>query len=1779
MKKNLSFLICSLLFSIWCYAQPANDNCSTAQNLGTLPAPANCPSGVGNTVSVAGTITGATAANPYIYQNSCTGSGGPNMGVPANDVWYSFVASGYQAVITVNSTFTNPNVAFYAGNCSSLGGGVGGCAVGTAGTVTLTVEQMVIGTTYYIQVSGNTGQTGSFNISVRNNRDCQDCLTSSTLTANPPPVNGMYQPGQTVTFCYHVNNYSQINTNWLHGVQVTLGSGWNAGSILATTTPPACQGSGQWVWQTSCTSSATGQTFGQGWYFDTTDPGTNGGNNFGDNCSGNISAANWNFCFSATTNAACSPGSNLSVTINTSGDGESGSWSSLGCTDDPPSVFNAVGACCPPVMSSTATTCAGNNGTATATPVGVANPYTYSWSGPSGYSNVTTNVAGASTITGLLPGTYTVTITNAFNCAQTATVTVANGGTPPVVSASNTGPYCVGGTISLSSSGGATYSWSGPGAFTSLSQNPSITSATTTMSGVYTVTVTTVGGCTATATTSVTVNALPVPTANNGGPYCAGNTVALTSSGGTSYAWSGPGFSSTQQNPNITTATVAMSGVYTVTVTTGTCTATATTSVTVNPAPVPSAANTGPYCAGDVILLSSSGGGTYTWSGPSSFVSATQNPSIASSTTLMSGIYTVTVTVSGCTATATTSVTVNPIPVPVANNAGPFCEGTAISLSSGGGGTYLWDGPLSFSSSSQNPSIGSATTLMSGVYTVTVTASGCTATATTSVTVNPLPVPTAGNGGPYCPNATIALTSSGGGTYSWSGPNGFASTNQNPSITTATTAMDGVYSVTVTTLNCTATASTSVTVNSGLIPNASSNTPVCEGTALQFNCTNGISWTWSGPNGFSSALQNPSVSSPTTADGGIYSVTATDASGCSGTTTLTVVVNPMPVPTAANSGPYCEGTTISLSSSGGGTYLWDGPLTYSSSVQNPAINLSLPGMSGVYTVTVTLGPCSATATTSVTVNPLPVPSASDTGPYCEGAIISLSASGGGTYSWNGPAGFISTSQNPSITSSTTAMTGAYSVTVTALGCTATATTNVTVNPLPVPVAGSNSPVCENQTINLTANNGFVNYGWAGPNGFISTTQNPSVAPATLAASGTYTLAVIDANGCTASTTTSVTVNAVPLIAANNNGPLCPTSTLNLTSTGGLTSYSWTGPNSFSSFQQNPSVINVTSAEDGIYTLTVTDANGCSNSATTTVVINGTITVNAGSNSPVCENTAINLNAGGAANYSWTGPSGFSSAVQNPSLNNATPAMSGTYSVTGTDANGCSGSATVTIVVNPLPLPSAGNNGPLCAGTVLNLTSTGGGTYSWTGPNSFSSTSQNPSLSGSTIAASGIYTVTVTSAANCTATATTTVTVNPMPVPVSGSNSPVCNNGTINLTAGGGTTYAWSGPAGFASALQNPAITNANTTMNGVYTVTVTATGGCSLTSTVSVSVYPALTVTANQDITVCAGTAVNLSSIPSGGNGIYVFAWTPGNIPSANATVTPTVSTTYTISVTSCGQTATDNVIVTVNPLPAITITPDVTSGCAPLCVKFSSSSIPASADCDWTFSNGITVNNDCDTTICFPDAGQYGALLSVTDVNGCMNSLNAPNIITVFPVPDAAFTFAPDPTTIFNPLISFVDESTGANVTGWNWSFGDPLDNSSALQNPSFNYDAAGTYTVGLVVTSDNGCVDSTWNTVVIDPAFSLYVPNAFTPNDDGINDGFFAKGEGLDLDHWDLWIYDRWGNMIFYTDDFYQKWDGKVQGKSDNLVQMDVYVWKIRCRDFKGDKKFLVGHVTVVR
>jgi hypothetical protein len=412
MKKVICSIVLVLsLFTV--HSQPVNDNCANATVI-TLPNPVACPSGIGGTVNVSGTNVNATAPTPYTYLLGCATGG--NQPAPARDVWYRFVATGTRVAINITAgspALPNPSIALWNGtNCNNLSG-VNCDNNGTAaGVNSATFEPLAIGQTYYIQISGSTstGQ-GNFNMAINASNDCADCNTSSSLTVAPSPTNGAYLPGTQVTFCYTISNWTQASTNWIHGIIPTFGSGWNMSTLQSNGTPPASASGYGWYW-------ANGP-LGQGWWVDydpvgPTSPDGIFSNNFGwPTANGNGS---WTWCWRITTKANCSTGTNLSVSINTTADGETGNWTSPGCLDDPIYQFSALLNCCTTTATSINPTCFGySNGSATASPSGVA-PYQYSWnSSPTQTTQTATN---------LPPGTYTVTVTDASGCVSTAAVTL-----------------------------------------------------------------------------------------------------------------------------------------------------------------------------------------------------------------------------------------------------------------------------------------------------------------------------------------------------------------------------------------------------------------------------------------------------------------------------------------------------------------------------------------------------------------------------------------------------------------------------------------------------------------------------------------------------------------------------------------------------------------------------------------------------------------------------------------------------------------------------------------------------------------------------------------------------------------------------------------------------------------------------------------------------------------------------------------------------------------------------------------------------------------------------------------------------------------------------------------------------------------------------------------------------------------------------------------------------------------------------------------------------------
>ncbi|MGZ3864547.1 MAG: PKD domain-containing protein [Bacteroidia bacterium] len=1082
--------------------------------------------------------------------------------------------------------------------------------------------------------------------------------------------------------------------------------------------------------------------------------------------------------------------------------------------------------------------------------------------------------------------------------------------------------------------------------------------------------------------------------------------------------------------------------------------------------------------------------------------------------------------------------------------------------------TYTWTAPGG--ATSYGSSVNATT---AGVYTVTCQPKLDCGSSTATYTYNIQPIPTANftSNLPSCSsNLTVTDNSTLNGTtiasYSWDYGDGSTGTGNPGTHTYPTT--PGTYNVTetvTTTQGCSASVTHPVTISNPLALNVNSGS-ICSGSSLVLTATGGAtSYSWSGPN-LSGTTGATVTASPTTTT--VYTVTGVNGT-CTNTATSTVTVGGSLAITAGNNSPLCTGQTLNLTSTAGATYTWTGPGGFTSNSQNPSITNVSAANAGVYSVTVTdISGCQGTGTTTVTISPALVITATGT-TVCTGSTINLSSTAGGAvYAWSGPNSFTSSVQNPSIANSTTAMTGVYSVTVTNTGgCVGTATTQVTVNPLPVPTATNNSPVCVNQTLNFTGGGG-TSYAWNGPNGFTSPTQNPFISNVTTAATGVYTVVVTDANSCQAVTTTTVVINSLPVVTVSGS-TVCTNATINLTSGGG-TGYSWSGPGGYVSNIQNPTLTNAQPSMSGVYTVTVTDANTCVNSNTTTVVVNANPVITAGSNAP-CQGFALNLTATGAVAWSWNGPGGFTSSSQNPTLPNATTSMNGAYSVTGTDINGCIGSTTINITVNPLPNPTIGSNSPVCVNQTLNLNSGGGTGYSWSGPNGFASSAQNPTITGVSTAAAGTYTVTVTDANGCVNSTTIATVINPLPI-VTVAGSTVCLNNTISLSANGGVGYSWSGPGGYSSNSQNPTIPNATLANAGSYVATVTDANNCVNANVAQVVVNNLPTVTANSGA-ICVGSITTLTA-----SGAVNYAWSPTTGLSASVGTTvnasPATTTPYTVTGTDAnGCQSSGTLTVTVNPIPPVSISPQNSSGCAPVCTSFSNTAA-SSGNCSWNFGDGTT-STSCNPNHCFTGQGTFSSVLTLTDANGCVNTATA--TVVVFPNPAADFYANPQPTTILDPNIQFTNASSGAVITSYTWTLNDPNHTVTNVQNPATIYPDAGEYPVLLIVKSDHGCIDSTIKIIKIDDEFAIYVPNAFSPNGDGVNETFFAKGMGIK--DFKMYIFDRWGEQVFFSDDIYKGWDGRFQSKGTDIVQEDVYVWKILVHTFRGEAKMFKGHVSLIK
>ncbi len=888
----------------------------------------------------------------------------------------------------------------------------------------------------------------------------------------------------------------------------------------------------------------------------------------------------------------------------------------------------------------------------------------------------------------------------------------------------------------------------------------------------------------------------------------------------------------------------------------------------------------------------------------------------------------------------------------------------------------------------------------------------------------------------------------------------------------------------------------------------------------------------------------------TTSTAGIYSHTYVNALGCDSTLNITLAISPTII--INQNASTCSNHPFNLP--------WGGTASSAGTYSHNYINAS---------------GCDSTVNITLAINPV--------------VITNQNASTCVTQPFNLPWG------------GTTNTAGTYSHTYTGTsGC--DSTVNIILSIGPTIITNLNASTCSNVAFNLpwggSANTaGTYSHTYLNPgscdstvnitlaiNPITTTNLNASTCAAqpfnlpwggTASVAGTYSHTYTNGSGC--DSTVDITLSIAATIIVNQNASTCSNQPFNLP---------WGG----------------SASTAGIYSHTYLNPAGCDSTVNITLSINPIVATN--QNASTCSNHPFNLPWGGVASVAGTythiyanvlgcdstvnitlSVNNVLASVANPQIcqgqnyilpDGSSVNVTGTYSTTLTGSNGCDSVITTNLSVTSTLTSTA--NPQICQGQQYILPDgssvSATGTYSTTlastgGCDSVITTNlivntpitsiANPQIcpgqnyilpDGSSVSIAGTYTTTLASSSGCDSVITTNLTVHI--IPVVAVNPHICH----------GQNYI----------LPNGILVNAS----GTYTITLAGPSGCDSVITTNLTIGPPLTVAAIGTSSICAGDAATISAIGAGGNGgPYSYSWNNGALLGSSLTVAPTHDSTFTVIISDgCSSPlATDSVQLTVHPTPVINFLPHLIRGCTPVEASFADNSIASpGSSYYWDFGDN-TLSNDHNPSHVYTVPGQYNVSLVIVTPEGCLDNLTVPDAVIVDAIPDANFLQSTDVITTANAQVAFTDYSIGA--MNWEWDFGDGSVFSSE-QNPIHNYSDTGSYLIRLAVQSIGGCVDTAHGRLRVLEGFEIYIPNAFTPNGDGKNDGFIAQGIGFK--EYDMRIINRWGTEIFHSTSINQSWDGTYYRNGD-LCQNDVYEYVILVTDNSDIVHKFIGHVTLVR
>ena len=1394
---------------------------------------------------------------------------------------------------------------------------------------------------------------------------------------------------------------------------------------------------------------------------------------------------------------------------------------------------------------------------------------------PAGQTSVTININGISD--GITEGTETIVINANSPCGTIPQIIFLREKPPVTVFAPDVsicnglGPV----TVTAIGSGGIqpfTYSWNTGQTSASISVNPAITT-------VYTVTVTDFCGTTGAAQPTVAIANLPTASISAPPFVCSGVPVTVTYTGtatpAATYIWDfdNPSTQSSGSSQGPYQISWDSSGIKTITlqvIAAGCSSNVVSTQVLVNPTPTADFVIDPIACSGQTVTITYTGtgtdGGGYGWGFPGGVIitGGRRGPfEIRWDSVGVFGV-TLTVTENGCTSPGNeVFVTIQPTPTSTFTVETPVCVGQPSTITYNGNAsstaTYNWNfaGGTVQSGSGVGPyEIIWNTPGTKDVF-LSVTEAGCTGNITTRpVVVNSIPTASFTVGTPICEGQPTTVTYSGnaGGsaTYNWNFGVATVISGIGQGPYTISWPNAGTYNVSLSVVrNGCASPPFTLPVVVNAIPSApfSVESPVCQGqpSTIQYtgNQAQGTVFTWNFSGGLvtSGSLGGPYEVYWVTQGTKQISLSITSPAGCpSQPAVLPVIVNPTPTATFTVETPICLNETSTIAYTGTGNpsaqYTWNfnGGSIVSGGGQGPfEVQWGTPGIKTV-SVSVTENGCvSPTISQQINVKPLPSGFFTAQSPVCAFSTTSIvysgSASGAAFFSWDFDNGTIVSGTGPGPIQVYWETSGPKNVrlVVTEDGCSSIQEIQIVlVNPIPTNSFTATSPVCigDPSTVAYTGN-AFpsAQYNWNFGDGTVQSGAGNGPFQIVWSTPGLKTITLnLSQFGCPGpESVQTVQVNPLPDSPFIADERVCVGVSATITYTGVasvLGSYNWnfSGGTILSGSGQGPYEIFWNTPGIKNISLSVID-NGCPSPITTAQV------------------EVI--------------PYPTSDFIANPLA--------------------CEGYAT-TVTYTGTSLPTANFDWDFNGGTVISGAGAGPYQISWD--------------------ITGIKTISLTVDQFGCSSAPSEVTLNVAPTPVSdaGNDLLICpgQTGQLGVMPVNGYAYQWIPATGLNNpTIGNPTVTLTNFT-NEIQTseyIVVTTLGNCSAYDTATVSVFPLPQVFWQSPEGQCfQGNSFdfNMSGNVSN-NAVYNWDFGQFSNPQTSSSSAPqdvSFTTTgmhiVTLSVTdgTCSSPAyTDSI--EIFQMPIANFSGDNLEGCPPLNADFQNlSSDFGNQTYQWNYGNG-NAQSGFDPDYTYEQSGNFSVTLTVTTENGCVSEYISHSMITVYPEPQAGFTVNPNVLTTAQPMANITDESYGA--ISWFYSLGDG--DTSYMRNLTHNYYTPGDYKLSQHVVNQYGCVDIATYQLKVEPVITFYLPNAFTPDGDGTNEIF--KCYGLNIVDFRMEIYNRWGEMVFESNDIDVGWNGKLFNEKERIMsKQDVYAVVVYVRDtFDLPPRRIDHRVTLVR